>query len=466
MALASAPGNLDPRFATDAVSARIIRLLYRTLVDFDEQFRPVPDLADWKVVSPVHYRFTLRELGREFSNGRRLDSEDVAATYRFVLDPVNASPHRANLQRISRIETPDVDTVDFHLDRPDPLFPGYLVIAIVPREEADLGHAPVGSGGFALESWPEEGRLRLRRRADDVVVELLTVKDPTVRALKLLRGEVDLLQNDLPPELVGYLREQDGVAVERRNGSNFSYLGFNLQDPWTGRREVREAVAKGIDRAAIVRYLLKGGAAFAGALLPPDHWAGNPNLHGYDYDPDGARRLLAGLGFGPEHPLTLSYKTSSDPLRLRIATVIQAQLRQVGIELDLRSYDWGTFYGDIKAGRFQMYSLAWVGIKTPDILRYVFHSRSLPPEGANRGRYRSAAADALIESAETASTLEAQASYYRQLQALIHHDLPYVPLWYEDHVAIHGRSVTGFTVARDGNYDGLNHLRPQSRESL
>jgi peptide/nickel transport system substrate-binding protein len=100
----------------------------------------------------------------------------------------------------------------------------------------------------------------------------------------------------------------------------------------------------------------------------------------------------------------------------------------------LQSYDWGTFYGDIKSGRFQMYSLAWVGIKTPDIFRYAFHSDSLPPEGANRGRLRDASIDNLVAAAEQGVSLEAQAVAYRQIQSRLLGLLPYIPLWYEDHV--------------------------------
>ncbi len=113
-------------------------------------------------------------------------------------------------------------------------------------------------------------------------------------------------------------------------------------------------------------------------------------------------------GYTDERIRCSNYKTSTDPVRVRIATVIQQQLAEVGIDMRLSSYDWGTFFGDIKAGRFQMYSLAWVGIKTPDIFRYAFHSSSLPPEGANRGRLASAAVDRLIEAAEQGATLEAQ----------------------------------------------------------
>jgi peptide/nickel transport system substrate-binding protein len=463
MGLASAPGTLDPRFATDATSARIDRLLYRRLVDFDERSLPVPSLARWTELSPRHYRFHLLEDGREFTDGTRLTAADVQATYRFVLDPANASPHLTALNMIERVEVVDSDTVDFHLGRPDPLFPAYLVIGVLPARLQTIEHPfqsqPVGSGNFRLLAWPEEGRLLLERRADRQRVELVKVAEPTVRTLKLLRGEIDLIQNDLPPELIGFLERQPAVRVERRSGSNFSYIGFNLEDPDTARLDVRRAVAHAIDREAIIRYALGGAAEPAQALLPPWHWAGNPELVGYEFDPRRAEALVAQAGYGPDRPLKLVYKTSSDPLRIRLATIIQSQLADVGIEVDLRSYDWGTFYGDIKAGRFQMYSLAWVGIRTPDIFRNVFHSQALPPQGANRGRFRDPLTDRLIERAATLRPLAEQAPVYRELQTRLLQRLPYVPLWYEDQTLARRSDVRGYQLAADGNYDGLTTVR-------
>ncbi len=454
--LAAAPTTLDPRHATDAASARINRLLYARLVDFDDRMRPVPALAHWVRETPTRYRFVLDPDRRPFSDGRPLTAEDVAATYRYVLDPRNGSPHRTSLALIERIEVLDEDSLRFHLGRADPLFPGYLVIGIVPAGAgAALSRRPLGSGPFELVAWPDAGRLLLRRRDDGQQIELIEVKNATVRALKLRRGEIDLLQNDLDSELIAWLERQPGIRVKRGRGSKFAYLGFNLEDPVTGQLAVRRAVAKAIDREAIIRHLLAGAARPAGALLPPDHWAGNPELTGIDHDPAGARALLAGLGHGPQRPLELVYKTSSDPFRIRIATVLQEQLGRVGFSVSLRSYDWGTFYGDIKAGRFQMYSLAWVGIKTPDIFRYVFHSRSVPPAGANRGRYRDPISDALIEAAEQAGEAEAQAALYRKLQARLLETLPYVPLWYEDNVFAAREDIAGYRLALDGNYDGL-----------
>ncbi len=306
-----------------------------------------------------------------------------------------------------------------------------------------------------MAGWKGESALILERRADAQRIEFIGVQDPTVRALKMLSGEIDMMQNDLPPELINHLAEQEEVEVIRGAGSNFAYLGFNLQDEYTGSHKIREAIAHALDRDSIIKYVLGNAARPANAILPPTHWAGNSNLKSYAHDPQRARSILASLGYDRNNPLELSYKTSSDPFRLRLATIIQQQLSEVNIRVDLRSYDWGTFYGDIKAGRFQMYSLMWVGIKLPDIFRYVFHSEALPPEGANRGRFINARVDRLIENAETSLTLEQQANQYRALQALLLEALPYVPLWYEDHVFIKRSDIQGYTIARDGNYDGL-----------
>ncbi len=462
-ALAAMPVNLDPRFATDAAASRIGRLLFQRLVEFDARQRPVPGIARWSRPGPRHYRFHL-QAGLRFHDGSPLTSADVRATLESVLDPATASPHRASLSMIERIATPDEHTIDFFLRRADPLFPGYLVIGILPRTLIATNHRferqPVGSGPFRFLSYPDENRLRLQRLRDGQIVEFVHVPNPTVRSLKLLRGEVDIAQNDLPRELVGYLEGHAGLQVLRARGSNFAYLGFNLRDPLTGRLALRRAIAHAIDRQAIVKYVFAGTARPANALLPPDHWAGNPSLRGYAYDPVKARRLLQQAGF--TLPVHLVYKTSSDPFRVRIATILQSQLARAGIQLDIRSYDWGTFYGDIKAGRFQLYSLAWIGIKSPDIFRYVFHSSAVPPNGANRGHFSDPEVDALIEAAEASEQRDTQAEIYRRLQARLLQVLPYVPLWYEDHVAIVRQRLRGYWLGPDGNYDGLLEVELKS----
>ncbi len=457
--LASAPVTLDPRYSTDAISSRINRLLYRQLIDFDTASQPVPALADWQKLSPTHFRFVLREEQRVFHDGTRLTAHDVKATFDSVLNGNNVSPHQATLNMVEQIIVIDEDTVDFYLNAPDPLFPGYLEVGILPAVKIKSGHPfntqPVGSGAFRFLDWPDRDRLRLQRISDQQVFEFLYVKEENTRALKLMRGEIDMLQNDIDAELVRFLGERPNLTVMKGAGSNFSYLGFNLKDPLTGRLAVRQAIAYAIDRQAIVTHLFSGRARLANAILTPDHWAGHPDLPGYDYAPDKARQLLTQYGFSKAAPLRITYKTSNSPFRIRLATIIQNQLAAVGIEVSIQTYDWGTFYGDIKAGRFQMFSLAWVGINLPDIFRQVFHSQSIPPNGANRGHYGNPRLDALLMTARDEQDIMRQAYLYREIQEILFQELPYVPLWYEDHVYVARKNVQGYRIHRDGNYDGL-----------
>ena len=457
--LSTAPITLDPRFATDATSVRINRLIYRQLVDFDDNYRMIPSLARWERLNALRYRFYLQQEDREFHNGSRLTAYDVKATYDFILDDSNASPLRAILINVAQILVIDDDTVDFLLTRPDNLLPGYLTIGILPSAQIKLNHPfnqhPIGSGPFKFVAWPGAHMLRLKRRADHQRVEFVTLKDVNTRVLKLLRKEVDILQNDLYPELIRFLAQRPDIKLQVSKGSNFTYMGFNLQDPVLKQREVRLAIAHALNRQEFIQYLFGGAARVANSILTSDHWAGDPGLESIEYDPAEARRLLENLGFSVLHPVVVTYKTSNDPFRVRLATVIQSQLARVGIKTLLRTYDWGTFYADIKSGHFQVYTLSWVGIYLPDIFRYVFHSASFPPQGANRGRFSNSDVDQLIDSVEAVDDFTQQINLLRKLQRKLLVELPYVPLWYEDHVAVYHHDLVDYRLRADGNYDGL-----------
>ncbi len=114
-------------------------------------------------------------------------------------------------------------------------------------------------------------------------------------------------------------------------------------------------------------------------------------------------------------------------------------MRAAGIELEIRSLDWGTFFDDIKHGQFQLYGLTWVGIKTPEIYRLAFHSASIPPKGANRGQLRDTVLNALIEQHD-----------WKQVTARVHQELPYVPLWYEGQFVAMRKGLVDYQLESDG----------------
>lgn len=452
--------DVDPRRAADAASARIGRLLYSRLVDLDADYRPRPAAADWRQIDDLHWRFTLRAPRPRFADGAPLTASDVAATYGAVLDAGTASPLRGELGPLAAVVAVDEGSIDFTLSAADPLFPARLTQGLLPARcapPAPAGGRPChydGSGPFVLRSMAAD-RAVLERRRDGLPVEFLLVPDPTTRVLKLLRGELDVLQNDLPPELLAYLDHQPTARVLRGPGSSYHYLGFNLADPVTGDLRLRRAVAHGIDRQALIRHLLGGAARPAGSVLPPGHYAA-AELPEYRHDAALARRLLVEAGM--ENP-RLTYRTSTDPLRVRIATALQAQLAAVGIRVRVQSTEWGSFFDAVRGGRFQMYSLAWVGVTQPDVLRQLFHSASRPPAGANRGRFADPAVDALLDAAAGAQPAR-QTALYQDAQRRVHAELPYVPLWYEDNVAAVRAGVRGYALRPDGAWDALDRTDP------
>lgn len=446
-ALSQAPLSLDPRVATDAASERVIRLIYQPLVDFDQHFKPTPKLASWQMVSATEYLVSLRSPRPLFHNEQPLNAEDVKATYDAIIQLAN-SPLSAEYANIQIITVHDQDHLTFYLKQPDPYFAEKLIIGIMPKrlleQQHDFARYPIGSGPLAFVE--KNNKLVLRRVADGQIITLSEVKDPTVRVLKLLRGETDLLQGELPAELVKYLQTKPEVTVKTGLGANYSYLGLNMQDPLLSKLKVRQAIAHAIDRQALIDKVMVSHTRIAGAILPPEHYAGNPSLKAYDYNPELAKRLLTEAGLSL--PVKLIYKTSTDAQRVRIATILQAQMRPAGIELEIRSLDWGTFFQDVQQGNFQLFGLTWVGIKTPEIYTKVFSANYFPPNGFNRGRFSDAKLDSLLAKEDW------QAATDR-----IHEQLPYIPLWYEGQFAVFNKEITNYLPKSDGNWDDLATIR-------
>ena len=451
-AISQAPLNLDPRYASDAASERLNRLLYQSLVDFDIHTQPQPSVASWQQLNPLSYQFTLNEKRRHFyypasagakAKTRKLTAYDVKATYDSITS-ITDSPHSAEFSNLKNIIVANERTVLFYLNAPDRHFPAKLLLGILPAElvksQHDFARLPVGSGPLVLLD--SHNKWRLQRLDDGQQISLIEVKDPTVRMLKLVHAEVDLIQGDLPPESVRYLQAKPGLTVKTAVGVNFSYLGLNMQDPQLKKLKVRQALAHAIDRQAIIDKAMLRHSRLGGAILPPEHYAQQQTLPAYAYDPALARRLLQEAGVSL--PLRLVYKTSTDAQRLRLATIMQAQMRVAGIDLEIRSLDWATFFAEIKQGNFQLYGLTWVGVKTPEIYAQAFASDSVPPKGFNRGRYQDAELDKLL------STDDWQAVTQR-----VHQQLPYIPLWYEGQFAAMQKGMQNYSPKADGNWDDL-----------
>ncbi|HEV8376806.1 MAG TPA: ABC transporter substrate-binding protein, partial [Candidatus Polarisedimenticolia bacterium] len=389
LAIDVTPSSLDPRQGSDESSRRVQQLLFNGLVRYDERGEPAPDLAEsWEQPDPLRYIFHLRA-GVRFHDGRSLSSDDVRSTIESILKDEVPSFRKGDLTILDRIETPDPLTVIFHLKEPFAPFLANLGLGILPKGAGkDVSSRPVGTGPYRLQEFHRDQDILLtafqdyfRGKPPCPRIRLKIVPEAVSRQQEILKGSVDLVVNDLTPDQVESLRGTAGIDILSGPSNSTQYLGFNLDDPILKDVRVRQAVAHALDRKRIIQVLLHGLAREATGLLPPDHWAYEPNVPTYPHDEAKAASLLDAAGFrdpdgaGPLPRFRLIFKTTTAELAREQASVFQEQLKRVGIEMEIRSFEWGTFYDDIKAGRFQIFSLQWTQLLDPDVYRLRFGSQ-------------------------------------------------------------------------------------------
>ena len=475
VAMAASPNNLDPRMVADSYSVRAHQLLFSNLVRFDDRLLLSPCLAtEWNTTDYKTYRVKLRQ-GVRFHNGHELTSKDVVYTFSSILDAKTNSPMRGGLRMIETVSAIDPYTVQFVLNEPSGAFLVNLVAVMIVPDGAgrDLRDHPVGTGPYEFVSFAADDRVVLKAfpeyfegRPRNNGVTLKVVPDDIMRGLELRKRASDLVVNDLAPDIAFQL-QKEGLMLTTAPGLNYQYLGFNLRDPVLRDVRVRHAIGYAIDRQSIVEYLRRGLAAPSVSMLAPTNWAFEPDVFDFTYDPAEARRLLDeagypdrdGEGSGARFSVSLKVSSATEYNRLQSA-VIQQNLREVGIDVDVRTYEFATLYADILKGNFQMYTLQWAGGATadPDILRRVFHSQQTPPGGFNRGHLNDPELDRLIDDATLATGMEERRARYSKVQQRVAELAPYISLWTETNFAVSQPDIRGIRLSPHGDFSFLRNV--------
>jgi peptide/nickel transport system substrate-binding protein len=475
VALESAPINLDPRLATDQASSRVFEVMLNGLVTKDRKGNFIPDLAErWEILDGgPRYRFYLRP-GVTFHDGAPLTASDVVWTFQTILDGDVPSPKKGAFHQLDHVIEVDEHTVDFVMNEPFGAMLSNLTtyLGIIPHgsQSDSFNRRPIGTGPFRLvERQPDkltfeafDSHWRGRPLLDRLI--LREVPDATVRALELRKGSVHLVVSDLAPDVLPRFRNDPAFNVVQDPGAKYAYLGLNLEDPILSLRPVRQAIARALDRQRLVDTLWRGLGTVTETILPPGHWAHHEGLELIPYDPVGARRLLDGAGFpdpdgkGPRPRFRLTFKTSTDETALLQAQILQAMLAEVGVEIEIRSYEFATFYSDIKKGSFQMFSLVWTSVIEPDLFSAILHSKSIPPAGANRGRYRNPEFDRLVDAGARLAAPEERRPFYLEAQEILARDLPYISLFIKSTFAVMPAELAGYQNYPSGELYSLKQV--------
>ncbi len=449
---------LDPRFSTRSLDIKVTRLVHAGLVGLDpDTLEPVPLVATgWKFVDERTLVLHLKK-NLTFHSGRPLEPADVCATIAGLADPSLGSPHRAVVRAIGGCSVTGGHEVTIRLAEPRATLLSDLEVPILRRDEILRAPAPDGDldglGPYRI-SRLHPGSVELSPARTGVLPEpgrrvvVRTVRDANARALRLLAGRSDIAPNAVPHTLLPTFSGRDGLEVVSRPGANVTYLLFQNDRPPYDRADVRRAISMAIDREKIVRTLLGSHAQTAGWIFPKGHWA-NPD--GYDpvaFDEDAAREVLRQLP-------PASLLTSTDRARVTIARAIGQMLEDAGLEVQIIPLDLGVLLQRLDQGDFLMAILQMPELTEPNILKWFFHPSGVPGEGGegrNRARFRSRRAGELLDRASEERAIELRRSDYASLAGLMRAELPVLPLWHEDQVAVVSRRAKGFRLSAEGRW--------------
>jgi peptide/nickel transport system substrate-binding protein len=445
-------------------------------MDFGDDLRVKPTLAErLDNPDPLTYIAVLRR-GVKFHDGHELTAKDVVYNYQGYIDPASTSPFKGAFRMVQSVRAVDDYTVEFKLKTPFAAFPIQLVSPpIVPYGAgADFGSRLIGTGPYRFVRYDVDDKVLLKPFADyfegaprNSGVLIRVIPDDTMRGLEIRKRAVDVVVNDMPPDIVYQLQQDGRVTLAQAPGLDYMYLSCNTQDPVLRDRRVRQAIAYAIDRGAIVKYLRRGLAREATGLMPSQAWAYEPDIMRYGYEPARAKRLLDEAGYpdpdgdGPAPRFRVSMKLGTADEFRQQAAVIQENLREVGIDLDIQSLEFATMFADVVKGNFQLVQMQWAGgaVVDPDIIRRVFHSQQTPENGGfNRGRYNNPEVDRLLDLATMAIDEGERKQYYAEAQKLIAEDSPYISLWNKTNVAIGQPNLEGLRLNVTSNFESLRDV--------
>jgi peptide/nickel transport system substrate-binding protein len=475
VAIADSPKTLDPRFATDAYGMRLAGLIFTSLVRFGPNLEITGDWAEsWDYKDKV-FTFRLRP-GLSFDDGKGLKrpvtEDDVLFTFATYQGP--KSPFASAYKMIEKVEvelTESKRELRLHLSEYSAtLLTDLTPLKILPKPEVeaagdDFTRRLVGSGPFVLTN-QTANELELTARADhgwlspkSKRLSFKVIRDDNTRFLKMIKGEIDIAQQELPPTKISELEKRDDLKIRRYSGTSMTYLLVNLTDPVLKQIEVRRALAEALNRPELIKHKLDGLAEPATSLLTPSNPFFNRSLTPVAFDLEGAKRRLSAV---KKDLSQLTLKTSNKDSAIENGKILVSQMTAAGFDVRLQSFEWGTFYDDIQNGRFQLATMRWVGSTDPDLYRMAFHSKELPPSGRNRGRYTNSRLDRLLEEGRKIESLEKRIQHYQEVQQIVFDDLAIIPLWYDLEVAVSRKSVQDYEPPRNGDYSALilAHKKP------
>jgi peptide/nickel transport system substrate-binding protein len=449
------PRTLNPIAINASEGHQIAGLIFLTLLEEQDDFMSFkPQLArSWSVSeNGLDVTFHLREDAR-WSDGVPLTAADVRFTWELQVDTTVAWPSASAKSRIREVEVLDTHTVVFHftekylyqvMDANEGVILPRHLLARIPRREVktcDFGRAPVGNGPYRVAKWEPAQFIELGRnpayfgppaRVERVIVKF--VPDAVTLVSQLKAGEIDLLESVQAGDLASIREKRPDVVIHEVDSRRMSFVAWNLKRAPFDDRKVRRALTMGIDRAGIINSVWGGYARECTSPIVPLLWAFDSTITAIPYDRAAARAALEARGIADAghdgvrerngEPFEIELLVNDAQNRVDVATMVQAQLKDVGVKVNLRVMEYGAFIDRVLALDYDAAFVEWKTATKVD-LTGLFHTKSMRPHGYNFVSYSNPDVDRLIGEAVAQRDVAGAKALWSRIQRLVYEDQPY-----------------------------------------
>jgi ABC-type transport system substrate-binding protein len=458
--------SLNPHEQTTTLIQNICDFMYETLYYQNEKGELVPMLATDKSISKdgLAWTFKLRR-GVKFHDGTPFTAAAVKAGLDRALDPNRRVPLRFIITMIKQVEVVDDYTVRIHLKYPYAPLDYVLSVTISapfsPKAVQELGDKlavqPVGTGPFKLGEWVKGDRIVLVRNEnyygkkptlDRIVFKV--VPEHGTRTAMIRSGDLDMIILPQPPD-VAALEKDPNLKVINAPSTRYLFMGFNNKKDLFKDKRVRQAFNYAVDKDTIVKKVLFNLADVAEGPMPESLF-GYYKDGKYEYNPKKAKELLAVAKFPMDRKISMITPTGRYTFDKQVSEAIQAYLTDVGLNVELRTYDWPTYmamiYKPIEQSETELFLLGWGPIiLDADFMLYgQFHSSVLPPGGMNSAFYSNPEADKLLDEGRMAQTAAKRKEIYKKASELLWDECPWIWLYVQKYTVVHRKNVKGVLV--------------------
>jgi dipeptide transport system substrate-binding protein len=485
------PENFNPQINTTGTSFDAAYPVFNRLVEFEAgSTNVVPGLAEkWDVSDDgLTYTFHLRKgvkfhSNKSFKPTRDFGADDVVATFNRMWkadDPYakvsgGAYDYFNDMgmpDLLKSVEKVDDNTVKFTLNKPEAPFIANLAMdfaAIHSKEYMDamqkagtpeqVDQAPIGTGPWTFVDYQKDAVIRYKANPDyfrgkqkiDTLVYAIT-PDATARMAKLQAGECHVAPYPNPADL-DKLKADQNLQVLQQEGLNVGYLAFNTEKKPFDDKRVRQALNMAINKQSIIDAVFQSAGKAAKNPIPPTMWSYNDAVKDYAYDPEAAKKLLQEAGASGLKTSIWAMPVSRpyNPNARRMAELIQADWRAVGVDAEILSYEWGEYLKRSSAGEHQTVLLGWTGDNgDPDNFLAVLLGCDAAKDGANRARWCYQPFDDLIQEAKRVPDVGERTKLYEKAQLVFKEEAPWVTIAHSVVYEPVRKEVEGYKVSPFG----------------